>query len=312
MVVKILGSAAGGGFPQWNCACSNCARLREGRFQGEARSQAQLAWSNGADGWTLLNASPDLRQQIESTLELWPRDGRKSPIRDVILTGAEVDQALGLLLLREFHSFRVHATPAVRAVLTEDNSMYRTLARFAGQVCWSDIACDTPFSAGGARIEPLELPGSALPGFVQPERAAQFKPVQSAIGLIVTPEVGGEAGGGAMAFLPGIGSVSDELIERLAACDVILFDGTFWTDEEPKTIPGITRTARQMGHLPISGPGGSLDRLASLMQAGLTQARRIFIHINNTNPILDEAGNAFRTIRDCGWELARDGMEILL
>jgi pyrroloquinoline quinone biosynthesis protein B len=306
MLVKILGSAAGGGFPQWNCACSNCARLREGRFQGEARSQAQLALgvtSNGADGWTLINASPDLRQQIESTLELWPRDGRKSPIRDVILSGAEVDQALGLLLLREFHSFRVHATPAVRAVLTQDNSMYRTLARFEGQVCWSDIASDTPFSVGGARIEPLELPGGALPGFVQPERAAQFKPAQSAIGLIVTPE----AGGGAMAFLPGIGSVSDELIERLAACDVILFDGTFWTDEEPKTIPGITRTARQMGHLPISGPGGSLDRLSSL-----SQTRRIFIHINNTNPILDEAGDAFRTIRDCGWELARDGMEILL
>ncbi|HEY6347441.1 MAG TPA: pyrroloquinoline quinone biosynthesis protein PqqB [Bryobacteraceae bacterium] len=307
MVVKILGSAAGGGFPQWNCACSNCARLREDRFQGEARSQAQLAWSDGAGGWTLLNASPDLRQQIESTPELWPRNGRKSPIRDVILTGAEVDQALGLLLLREFHSFRVHATPAVRAVLTEDNSMYRTLARFAGQVCWSDIASDTPFSAGGARIEPLELPGSALPGFVQPERAAQLKAAESAIGLIMTPEAGSEAGGGAMAFLPGIGSVSDELIERLAACNVILFDGTFWTDEEPKTIPGITRTARQMGHLPISGPGGSLDRLSSL-----SQTRRIFIHINNTNPILDEAGNAFRTIRDCGWELARDGMEILL
>src|SRR5262249_40112174 len=110
MRVKILGSAAGGGFPQWNCACANCRRLREGKLRGSSRTQVQLAWDSLAGDWTLLNASPDLRGQIEATPELWPRDGRHSPIRDVILTGAEVDQSLGLLLLREFYSFRVHAT----------------------------------------------------------------------------------------------------------------------------------------------------------------------------------------------------------
>ena len=134
MRVKILGSAAGGGFPQWNCLCANCRRLREGVFPGRSRTQAQLAW-NGAPGqWTLLNASPDLRLQIEATRELWPQDGRRSPIHDVVLTGAEVDQTLGLLLLREFHSFRVHATTSVRRILTEDNSLFGVLARFADQL----------------------------------------------------------------------------------------------------------------------------------------------------------------------------------
>src|SRR5262252_2137818 len=173
MQVRILGSAAGGGFPQWNCSCSNCRRVREGKFAGTPRTQTQLAWSAAPGQWTLLNASPDLRAQIEATPELWPLGNeRNSPIRDVILTGAEVDQTLGLLLLREFHSFRVHATASVRRILTEDNNLFGVLARFAGQVCWNDIPLDQPFSAGGARLEVLPLPGS-FPGFVSSARLAE-------------------------------------------------------------------------------------------------------------------------------------------
>lgn len=298
-----MGSAAGGGFPQWNCGCVNCRRVRTGRFAGSPRTQAQLAWNCAHREWGLINASPDLRSQIETVPQLRPQDDtRSSPIRDVILLSAELDQVLGLLLLREFHSFRVYATPAVRKVLTEDNSIFGVLARFAGQVCWQDIAPDQPFCAGGARFELLPLPGS-FPGFVNAARVRELNAAEAVIGLAMSPESGGQR----LAFLPGVGSVSDELLERLQKCDAILFDGTFWSDDEPLRIRGITRTARQMGHLPLSGKGGSLERMA-----GLRRQRKIFIHVNNTNPILDEESSEHRTVHEAGWEVARDGMEITL
>ncbi len=297
----MIGTAAGGAFPQWNCSCPNCLRVRQGTFAGSPRTQAQLAFSSEPDEWTLVNASPDLRFQIEATPELWPRDGRRSPIARVILTGAEADQILGLLLLREFHSFEIHSTPAIRAILREDNSLFAVLARFPGQVEWRDIPMDAPFTAGGARVEALPLAGS-FPGFVSKARAADLNPAEADIGLLLTPEAGGKT----LAFLPGAGCVSDALLERLQSCDSVLFDGTFWTDDEPMHIPGLGRTALQIGHLPVSGPGGSMDRLAAL------KARKIYIHINNTNPMLDEDGREYRSVRDSGWEIARDGMEIVL
>jgi len=302
MLVKILGSAAGGGFPQWNCSCGNCRRVREGDLQGSPRTQAQIAWTGNPGQWTLLNASPDLRAQIEATPDLWPQESRKSPISDVIITSAEVDQILGLLLLREFHSFRVHATASVRRVLTEDNSLFRTLARFPGQVCWEDILPGRPFSAGGAHLEAFSLPGS-FPGFVTGSRREELREAEAVIGLLISSESSGKT----LAFLPGVGRVSDDVLERLEACDIALFDGTFWSDDEPLGIPGITRTASQMGHLPVSGAGGSLERLAPLRGV-----RKIYIHINNTNPMLDEASVQNRMVRDSGWEIAWDGMELTL
>jgi len=303
MRVKVLGSAAGGGFPQWNCACQNCRRLRERRFPGKPRTQTQLALEGARGRWTLVNASPDLRSQIEATYELCPQDGdRHSPISAVVLTGAELDQALGLLLLREFHSFSVHSTRSVRTILTEDNSLFGVLARFAGQVCWNDIPLGCPFSVAGARLDALPLPGS-FPGFVGLERRARSDPSEVVIGLWISPQSGGQA----LAFLPNAGAVSDSLLERLDQCHVLLFDGTFWSDEEPARIPGLGRTASAMGHLPISGAGGSLVRLTSLKRP-----RKIFIHINNTNPILDEESAEYRTVREAGWEVAWDGMEFTL
>ena len=281
--------------------------MRAGTFRGSSRTQAQLAWSTATGEWGLINASPDLRVQIESTPELWPRNGtRESPIRDVILPAAELDQVLGLLLLREFHSFRVYATPSVRKILTEDNSLFGALARFAGQVCWQDISLNQPFCAGGARLEALPLPGS-FPGFVSASRLAELNSADAVIGFLVSPEAGASSNGRTLAFLPGAASVSDALLERLQGCDVLLFDGTFSSDDEPLRIPGVTRTARQMGHLPLSGPGGSLERFAALHRP-----RKIFIHINNTNPILDEESREHRMVREAGWEVARDGMEIAL
>lgn len=307
MLVKILGSAAGGGFPQWNCACANCRSLRNGTFAGFPRTQAQLAWSRVPGEWSLINASPDLRVQIEAAPELWPQNGtRDSPIRNVILPSGEVDQTLGLLQLREFHSFRVYATPSVRKILTEDNSIFGVLARFAGQVCWEDIPLDRPFCTGGARLEALSLPGS-FPGFVNASRSSQLNSADAVVGFLLSPQPSANSTGKTLAFLPGVACVSDALRERLQACDVILFDGTFWSDQEPLRIPGVSRTARQMGHQPLSGHGGSLEVLASLQRP-----RKIFIHINNTNPILNEESLEHRMVREAGWELASDGMEITL
>ncbi len=300
MRVKILGSAAGGGFPQWNCSCPNCFSIRKGHFSGTARTQTQLVFSCDLDNWALVNASPDLRLQIEASPELWPSNGRRSPIAGVIVTSAEVDQILGLLLLREFHSFQIHATTAIRRILTEDNSLFGVLKRFAGQVHWHDIPIDRAFTTGGTRVEAVPLVDS-FPGYVSKTRAAAFDPEESNIGLLLSPE----SGGGKLAFLPGCGSVPEALIERLESCDVLLFDGTFWSNGEPMHIPGLGRTALQIGHIPISGAGGSLERLATL-----TRARKIFIHINNTNPMLDEESPEYRTVRDSGWEVAYDGMEI--
>lgn len=320
MRVKVLGSAAGGGFPQWNCACPNCRGIREGKFSGTARTQTQLAWNAARGEWTLLNASPDLRVQIDATPDLWPAGNngpRDSPIRDLILTGAEVDQSLGLLLLREFHRFRVHATPSVRKILTEDNSIFGVLARFAGQVQWHDLPLDRPFSAGGAKLEVLLSANTGFPGFVSAQRTAELNSAEAAIGLLISPESTTSSGTGnpacsrlssrRLAFLPSAGSISEALLERLQLCDVLLFDGTFWSNDEPARIPGITRTARQMGHLPISGNHGSLECFSAL-----TRPRKIFIHINNTNPILDDTSPERRIAADAGWEVAWDGMEIML
>ena len=283
--------------------------MRDGSFPGSSRTQTQLAWSPAPGQWSLLNASPDLRMQIESASELWPRDsGRESPIRDVILPSAELDQVLGLLLLREFHSFRVYATPSVRKILTEDNSLFGVLARFSGQVCWQDILLDRPFSVGGSRLEALPLPGS-FPGFVSASRQSELNPQDAVIGLLLSSSTvsGANSKERALAFLPGVACVSDTLLGSLQNCDILLFDGTFWSDDEPLRIPGIIRTARQMGHLPLSGAGGSLERFAALRRP-----RKIFIHINNTNPILDEESREYRMVREAGWEVAHDGMELTL
>jgi pyrroloquinoline quinone biosynthesis protein B len=303
MRIKVLGSAAGGGFPQWNCACPNCRRLRNGTLAGTPRAQTQLAWSSTPGQWALVNASPDLRAQIETTPELWPQSAnRHSPIRNVVLTGGEVDEILGLLVLREFHSFRIHATRSIRKILTEDNSLFGVLARYAGQVSWSDIPLDKPFFAGEARLEALRLPGS-FPRFVSPSRIADFARDEAVIGLSISSEPGGSR----LAFLPAVCCISDGLLEQLKECDVLLFDGTFWSGDEPAQMTGVGRSARDMGHLPIGGTDGSLARLA-----GLRRSRKIFIHINNTNPILDAESAEYRTVCEAGWEVAWDGMEITL
>jgi len=251
-----------------------------------------------------VNASPDLRSQIESFPPLTPRptQSRQSPITGVILTSAEIDASLGLLLLRESQPLVVFATEPVRRVLTEDNSLFAVLQREPDQIRWVRIAPGRAFELDSTAIRctPVSTHG-AFPGFVRPERAAQFDASGAVIGLIL------EEASRRVAFFPGAPRVASEWFDDMAGCDAILFDGTFWSDDELIRVKGRGKTGRQMGHLPVGDAGGTLEQFS-----GLATPRKIFIHINNTNPMLDEESAEYHRVRASGWELAFDGMEICL
>lgn len=307
--IQILGSAAGGGFPQWNCNCRNCQSLRAGTFQGKARTQTQVAVSNDSRNWFLLNASPDLRLQIEATPCLHPRSGqRDSPIRGVLLTSGDIDQVAGLLSLRELHSFRVYSTPSLRRILQEDNSTFGMLNRVPKQVSWQEVTPGQSFSVldvagndSGIRCEAFSL-GKHYPAYVSAQRSASLKPEEALLGLFLESSSGKK-----LAYMPAVPAIDATLLQRLESEDLLLFDGTFWSDDELIQVQGRGATAREMGHVPVSGGEGSLRKLA-----GLRQLRKVFIHINNTNPMLDESGRQHREVRDAGWEIAADGCSLEL
>ena len=302
MRIEILGSAAGGGFPQWNCGCRNCQAIRAGTFQGKSRTQTQVAITNDGQSWFLLNASPDLRQQIEATPALHPRkNGRDSPIAGVLLTGADLDQITGLLSLRELQPFRIYCTASIRRILREDNSVFAMLNRVPQQVVWTDITAGESFSlstaAGqdsGLLCETFSL-HSRYPMYVA--QAAGLSPQEASLGFIV-----GSSSGPRMAYLPAVPEIDDQLLERLQAVDLLLFDGTFWSDDELLKVQCSGPTAREMGHMPVSSREGSLSKLQKLQRP-----RKIYVHVNNTNPILDESSAQYREVRAAGWEIAEDG-----
>jgi pyrroloquinoline quinone biosynthesis protein B len=309
MRIKILGSAAGGGFPQWNCNCRHCESLRAGTFNGKSRTQIQVAVSSDDRAWFLLNASPDLRLQIETSPTLQPRNaGRDSPIAGVLLTGGDIDQIAGLLSLRELQPFRVYCTASIRRILREDNSMFAMLNRAPEQVSWTEIGSDESFSlltvAGGdlgIGCTVFSL-GKRYPAYVSRERADSLKPEEALLGVMLTTSTGKR-----FAYMPAIPSVDDSLLRRLEDADLLLFDGTFWSDDELIRVQGSGSTAREMGHIPVSGADGSLRKLA-----GLRHPRKIFVHVNNTNPMLNESGPEYAEVRAAGWEVAEDGWSLNL
>lgn len=312
MLVKILGSAAGGGFPQWNCACPNCRAIRAGRFQGKARTQTQVAVSADGKSWFLLGASPDLRAQIEATRELQPRgdnrDVRQSPIAGVVLANADVDHVLGLLTLRELQPLRVYATESVRRILREDNSMFAMLERIPNQVIWTNLAPganselrDPAGNSSALRCRPISL-ATHYPAYVSNSWWSELKPGEASLGLIVE-----STSAKRLAFLPAVPEINDTLLQELEGVDVLLFDGTFWSDDELIRAQGSglsIKSAQQMGHVPVSSPEGSLSRLAQI-----SRPRKIYVHINNTNPMLNEDGPEYRQVRESGWEIAEDGWQ---
>jgi pyrroloquinoline quinone biosynthesis protein B len=305
MQVKILGSAAGGAFPQWNCACHNCRAVRAGRFHGKPRTQTQLAITKDAVFWFLLGASPDLRSQIEATPELHPRQGRHSPIAGVALANADVDHVLGLLLLRELQPLRIHSTASVRRILREDNSMFGMLHRIPDQAVWTDFEpgkefslCDAKGAESGLRCQPWSL-STHYPAYVTAHRQSQLNPGEASLGFFVHAKSGAR-----LAYFPAVPEVDDALLAELDNCDVLLFDGTFWSYDELIRMQGSTQTAQEMGHVAVEN---TLIKLA-----GVRRPRKIFLHINNTNPMLDEASPQYRQVRSAGWEIVEDGWQFNL
>ncbi len=306
MQVRILGSAAGGAFPQWNCACANCRAARAGTFHGKPRTQTQVALAEDGRSWFLLGASPDLRTQIESTPELHPGDGgRQSPIEGVVLANADLDHVLGLLLLRELQPLRICATASVRHILRDDNSMFAMLQRVPNQAVWTDFEagkefslCDAQGKDSGVRCRAWPL-SAHYPAYVTAERQAHLSPGEASLGFFVHANSGAR-----LAYLPAVPEMDDALFAELDTCDIMLFDGTFWSDDELIRVQGGGQTARQMGHIPVE------ETLVKL--AGLRRPRKIFLHINNTNPMLDEASPQHRQVRAAGWEVAEDGWQFNL
>ena len=310
MRVKVLGSAAGGGFPQWNCACTQCAGLRAGTLQARPRTQAQIAVSSGGAHWVLLNASPDLRQQILSFPDLAPQSAsRNSPITAVLLTSADVDSVVGLLHLREFQPLQIFSTVGVRRALTEENTLFRVLARSNPPVRWENLPLDriVPIvtaspaeKRSGLFCKAVSLGGS-YPDYVSDSLRQSLSPDDAVVGLQL---VSNEKRFSFASSLPGIEGQWQRSVEE---SDLAVLDGTFWKDDELSSIQKGAKSARQMGHLPLWGERGLLRH-----PFRPSKTRHVLIHINNTNPVLNEQSQEARFVREAGWEVAYDGMELSL
>lgn len=306
MLVRVLGSAAGGGFPQWNCGCPNCVGVRRGSIRATARTQESVAVSADGDSWFLLNASPEIRQQIESFAKLHPRALRDTPIQGIVLTNGDLDHTLGLLSLRESQPLALYSTPRVHRGFSEGNVLYRTLQRFEGQVALHALELAGP-------EQPLGLldgtaSGLQLRAFAAPGKAALHLDQSSAepgdnIGLVIRDERSGRR----LAYIPAAGASCAEIIAAASSADAVFFDGTFWSSDELIALGASTRRAEDMAHWPIGGPQGSLGFLR-----GLSAARRIYIHINNTNPMLRDDSAERDAVHAAGVEVAFDGMEFEL
>jgi pyrroloquinoline quinone biosynthesis protein B len=294
----VLGAAAGGGYPQWNCRCPVCRLAWAGDARVKPRTQASLAVSADGERWILLNASPDLRAQVQATPALQPRtDPRDSPIAAIVLTGAEVDQTAGLLTLRERQGFTVLATAETLAAL-DANPMFRVLA--ADVVTRKEVKRGQPFPLpGGLAAELFAVPGKVAL-YLEGDDPALAAETGANVGIELV------CGAHRLAYVPGAAAVTAALHERLARADVVLFDGTLFVDDEMIATRTGSKTGRRMGHMPLTGEGGTLAALAGL------PGRRILTHINNTNPILIEGSAERRKVEEAGFEVAEDGMEIVL
>ena len=294
MWVRVLGAAAGGGFPQWNCGCPRCRAVRDGSRPCRALTQSAVAVSADYRRWFLLNASPDVRAQIESFPALHPRGVRESPLAAVLLTDGELDHTLGLLLLREADDLEVHATVAVHDTLYTGTSLLRTLGAFA-RVEWRPVVT--------GKEAPLADGLSYLAFDVPTNKRARFGTGEE--GVVVGYRITDGRTGRRLVYLPGAQELTASVLAHLDGCTCLLFDGTCWQDDELIQLGIASKTSRDMGHLPISGTEGSLEQLVPL-----PIERKIYIHINNTNPILIEDSPERRIVEEHGLEVAADGLEL--
>jgi pyrroloquinoline quinone biosynthesis protein B len=298
MWVRVLGSAAGGGFPQWNCACPCCRAVRDGSRPARPRTQSSIAVSPDRRRWFLLNASPDVRAQLEACPALHPRGGRAAPFEAVLLTDAELDHTLGLLLLREADRLVVHATAAAHEVLVDGTGVLRTLAAYC-PVEWCEVR-------PGAEVQLAD--GLSYRAFDVPTTKAARFGTGAGPGRVVGYRLTDGRTGRTLVYLPAVQELA-QVHAELEGCACLLVDGTCWSDDELIGLGVAGRTAREMGHLPVGGPGGSLEQLAAL-QAGLGVERTVYVHLNNTNPLLLEDAPERRSVEQHGMEVAVDGLEL--
>jgi pyrroloquinoline quinone biosynthesis protein B len=293
--VRVLGSAAGGGFPQWNCACAPCRAVRDGSRPARPRTQSSVAVSADRRRWSLLNASPDIRVQLESCPDLHPDASRSVPLQAVLLTDAELDHTLGLLLLREGGGLVLHATEATRDTLYDGTALLRTLEAYC-PVEWRPVVpgADVPLG-DGLSYRAFDVPTTKRARFGSGSREGRV------VGYRLTDERSGRA----LVHLPVLQELTPAVCAQLEDCACLLVDGTCWSDDELVRLGRGGRTAREMGHLPIGGAGGSLEQLAQL-----DVERTIYVHLNNTNPILLEDAPERHVVEQHGMEVAVDGMEI--
>lgn len=303
----VLGAAAGGGFPQWNSAGAGCRRARAGDSAALPRTQCALAASVDGKHWVLINAAPELATQISATPALHPHPTpgriRHSPITAVVLTGAEVDTVTGLLSLRERHPFALYASAASHAVLAA-NPIFGVLdpaivPRRELSLNTALMLRDAAGSPLGLTIEAYPVPGK-VPLFLESRYEVEPGEEGGTVGLALRAKGGGEAH-----IIPGCAMMTDALRDRLRGARLVFFDGTLWRDDEMIRACAGLKTGARMGHMSIDGEHGTLAAFA-----GLGVRRRIFIHLNNTNPVLLGDSLERAQVIEAGWEVAEDGMEI--
>ena len=307
--ILVLGSAAGGGFPQWNCNCENCRRARGGDPAALPRTQSSIAVSAGDGRWFLLNASPDLRQQINQLPALHPAEGRRhSPIAGVVLTNADVDHVAGLLTLRESQPLTVYGSRRVQETLAA-NPVFNVLNRDLVRRQELEMGRETDLlypdgRAAGIAVEAFPVPGKVALYLEDPTAGSNFGTVaEDTIGLRVVDRATGRW----FFYVPGCASMPDDLARRLHGAPLVLFDGTTWIDDEMRATGVGEKTGQRMGHMCMNGDAGSIAAFAPL-----AVDRKVFIHINNTNPVLLSDTPQRAQAEASGWEISYDGMEIAL
>lgn len=308
MHIRVLGSAAGGGYPQWNCNHPNSRRARRGDSSAPQRTQSSLAVSNDGERWILFNASPDLRQQINDNDILHPQKAlRDSPIKAVVLTNADVDHVAGLLNLRESQAFRVYGTQRVQSVLAA-NSIFNVLNPdfVSRENLTLDSATQLTDANGdplGITIVPFAVPGKVALWLEDKAEGDNFGTVdEDTIALEVTADSGGR-----FYYMPACARMTDSLAKRINGAELIFFDGTLYVDDEMVRDGVGVKTGQRMGHMSVSGDGGTVAAFESI-----NVKRKIFIHINTTNPILIGDTPERKAVEQAGWEVSYDGMDIRL
>jgi pyrroloquinoline quinone biosynthesis protein B len=306
MKIRVLGSAAGGGFPQWNCNCRNCAGWRRGTIKTRARTQSSIAVSGSDEtAWVLVNASPDILAQLQANAMLQPgRAARDTALKAIVLADGQVDHTTGLYMLREnSRPWPIWCTDSTYADLTRGNPILNVLTHYCGVDRRRIDLEGEPFAIDGVNgVRWSALPVPSKPAPYSPNREAPLP--GDNLAFVMTDDVTGRSA----LYAPGLGSMDENVWRAMQAASCVLVDGTFWTDDEMVRLQVSRKRAKEIGHLPQSGPGGMLEWLDRLP----ITTRKILIHVNNTNPILDEESAERAELDRRGVEVAHDGMEIVL